>query len=285
MILSLGQPTTLPDHLAANPFYRLIVKFSRYKTGSLEILFAIEAALLRYTWVGLFAMFALVLPNLEEITGAAPLVRLATIVYPSFFIWSITRIAGVELLQLILEGHWTYEVLTTPLDNRDLKHGFITPVWIIVRRYGLISFFSLALYCLETSVFVLDENGRLILNDFIARVWFTEVFFFGAVAWIVFVYLARLFGEARLRNGLLKGLSTVALIVGYCLLLIRYPHAIADGRVLWGLTALSALLLAASVGLHRLLSRSFRRYLHGQLGIDLLIFDNVDLHATAWNEK
>jgi hypothetical protein len=287
--MSLGQLTSLPASLAANPFHRLIVKFSRAKSGSYETMFTIETFLLRYSWAGLLLLFALVLPPLEEVDYVSTLVRLSTMVYPFFFIWSLTRVAGVELMQLVLEGHWTGEILASPVSDRDLTVGFIAPLGLIIRQYLLISIFSLTLFGLETQVIVRDENGRLLMGHFIRYTIFYYDLFFSSVAWITFIYLGRLLAEVRLRNGLIKGLATlvlllggIALFAGYVLLFWRYSDQLTRLRVLVGLALLTGGLSGAAYLFYRRLARNFRQYLYGQLDIDLLIFDDADPHASAW---
>jgi len=250
-MFSLGQLTHLPESIAANPFHRPIVKFSRYKTGSFELLFAIETFLLRYSWAGLLLLLLLVLPPLEEVDVVSTLVRLATMVYPALFVWSLTRISGVELMQLVLEGRWTAELLAAPLSDRDLTLGFVTPVWLVVRQYLLISVFSLILNSLETHVIVRIDD-HLYLDELYNSMAIDLSLFFNVVAWIVFVYLARLLLETRLRNGLLKGLFTlllfgggVGLFAGYCVLFFRYPALLSSRGVLAGIDLLSAGLLGA----------------------------------------
>src|SRR5262245_197056 len=137
--MALGQLTHLPHEIAENPFYRLLVRFSRYKAGSFERLFQIESLLLRYALLGLIVLIALVWPPLEEVDYISTLVRFCTLVYPLFFIWSLTRLAGVELMQLVLEGQWTADLLATPMRNRELTIGFATPLWLTVRQYSLIT--------------------------------------------------------------------------------------------------------------------------------------------------
>jgi hypothetical protein len=287
--MPLGQLTHLPDQVAANPFHPLVVKFSRYKTGSFEILFTLETHLLKYSWIGLLALCALVLPPLEEVDVVSTLVRVLTILYPCFFIWSLTRLAGVELLQLMIEGRWTGELLASPLTDRDLTVGLITPLWVIVRQYLLISIFSLALYGLETTAIVVDPQDGLLLDNLIRSTAFYYCLFFSSVTWTVFVYLGRLFAEVRLRNGLLKGLATLFLLcggclilAGYCLLFFRYPLHMTDTPVLMALTFLIMGLIAGAAWMHRKLARNFRRYLRGQLDLDVLIYDRADPHVTAW---
>lgn len=290
-MLPLGQLTHLPAVIADNPFHRMIVKFSRYKTGSFEILFTIESRLLRHAWLGLILLFALVLPPLEEADyGIATVVRLSTLVYPLFFIWSLTRISGVELMQLVLEGHWTTELLASPLSNRDLMRGFVDPVRLVIRQYLLISIFSLTLYGLETNVIVVDDSGEFYLQDLIRSTLFNYGLFASTIAWIVFVYMARLLAEVRLRNGLIKGLATIALLsmgvlifAGYCLLFFRYPAQIGSRAVLAGVAGLIVALGGGAWVIDRLLAHHFRHYLSGQLDIDLMIFDETDPRASAWH--
>lgn len=287
-MLSMGQLTHLPENLAANPFHRLLVKFSRYKTGSFEFLFSMEAFLLRYSWLGLMILLGLVIPPLEEVDYLSTAIRVLTLFYPAMFMWSLTRISGVEMIQLMIEGRWTDEILASPLESHDLMHGFVTPIWIVVRQYGLISFFSLVLYELEVHVIV-RINGRLYLEDLFQSGIVDFSLFFSAVTWIIFIYLARLLIEVRLRNGLIKGLFTVTLItigvvlfILYSILLFMYPAMLLDWRVLLSVNAMSALFLAVAVYSHLRLRRYFRRYLCGQLDIDFLIFDRNDPHASAW---
>lgn len=287
---TMGQLTYLPQHLADNPFHPLLVKFSRVKMGSWESLFNAERYLLRYSWLGLLALFALVLPNLEEVDYLSTAIRLATLLYPCFFIWSLTRLAGVELMQLVLEGHWTGEVLATPVTNRDLLDGFVSPIWLTVRQYLLISFFSLVLYGLERNV-ILVVDDEILYGDCLRHTIFYIESFMIAVAWIIFIYLARLLAEVRLRNGLIKGLSTVALfgvgcalIFGYCLFFFRYSRHMTDTVILIAMGAIIVSLMALSIAIHACLARRFRQYLAGQLDIDLLIYDDTDPHATAWTK-
>ena len=289
-MLSLGQLTHLPESIAANPFHRLIVKFSRYKSGSFEVLFTIEAVILRYAWVGLLVLLGLVIPPLEEVDYLSTAVRLSTLIYPAFFVWSLSRVSGVELIQLMLEGRWTAEILASPMDDGDFKRGFITPVLMVVRQYLLISVFSLALYELEAHIIVriddtlyLEDLWRGLASDFSV--------FANVVAWIVFLYLARLLLEMRLRNGLIKGLFTLMLILGgaglfvaYAVLIFFQTEHLADPAVLAAIGALTALMIAGAAGCHMLLRRNFRRYLSGQLDIDPLIFDRTDPHASAWEK-
>lgn len=287
-MLPLGQLTHLPEQFARNPFHPLLVKFSRSKIGSSEILFTAEAILLRYSWAWLLLMFALVLPPLEEYSGAATLVRLSTLIYPCFFIWSLTRLSGVELLQLVLEGRWTAEVLAAPLSDSELAAGFVTPVWVVIRQYLLITIFSLALYGLETRVIVFDE-GSVILEDYLRWTFFNYCLIFNAAAWIVFVYIARVYAEIRLRNSLLKGLATLSMLLGgavilggYLLLFLRWKEAMTANGTLAILALLTAgLLIASGIGQIKL-QRHFRGYLVSQLDIDPIIFDELDPRASAW---
>lgn len=287
-MLSMGQLTHLPESLAANPFHRLLVKFSRYKTGSFEFLFSLEAVLLRFSWLGLAILLALVLPPLEEVDYLSTAIRILTLLYPAMFMWSLTRISGVEMIQLMLEGHWTDEILASPMESRDLMLGFITPIWIVLRQYILISVFSLLLYELEVHVIV-RINGVLYLEELIRSTIVDFSLFFSAVTWIIFIYLVRLLLEVRLRNGLIKGLFTVTLItigvvlfIIYSILLFMYPGMLLDWRVLLAVNAMSALFIAFSIYSHIKLRRHFRRYLCGQLDLDMLIFDRNDPHASAW---
>jgi hypothetical protein len=268
----------------------LLVKFSRYKTGSNEILFSIESKLLQYSGLGLFIMCLLVLPNLEEVYVLSTLIRLMTLVYPFFFIWSLTRISGVELMQVVFEGRWTAELLSTPLTNRQFTDGFITPVWLVVRQYLLITIFSLALYTLERHVFiVLDDQG--VYENLISYGYFYCILFMNTISWIVFVYMARLFTEVRLRNGLIKGLATLflfmggtVLFLGYCTLFIRYPHKMNDTQVLVFISFATLFLIVGSGLLHIHLTRKFRHYLSGQLDIDLIVFDKLDPRVSEWTQ-
>lgn len=287
--MPLGQLRHLPRSIAENPFHPLIVRFSRFKLGSYEALFSIEERLVRYSWLGLFVLFALVLPPFEEIPVVSNLVRIATMVYPCFFIWSLTRLGGVELMQLILEGRWTAEVLTLPLTNRQFTHGFVTPIWIVFRQYLLISVFSLGLYSLETETIVYDEETGWLLDNLYPSLAFNFALLFSTIGWTMFTYLARLFVEVRLRNGLLKGLATLALFLGvgamfmtYLLLFIWFPRYIVDPWVLGALGAAAAALFAGCILIHLRLRNRFRRYLEGQLDLDMLIFDEHDPRATAW---
>ena len=168
--MALGQLTHLPEEMAANPFHPLLARFSRLKAGSFELLFQIESWLVRYSWLGLVVLAALVWMPLEEIDVVSTCVRLATLLYPCLFIWSLTRLSGVELMQLMLEGQWTADLLATPLDNRALTVGFASPIWITIRQYFLISLFSLVLYGLESYVIVYQEStGRWLGIDVLAR--------------------------------------------------------------------------------------------------------------------
>ncbi|MCL5270379.1 MAG: hypothetical protein M1457_07495 [bacterium] len=287
---STAQTPPLRDDPAENPFHGLIDKFSRYKTGSFELLFTIEAVLLRYSGLALLLMFAMVLPRFEEVDYLSTFVRLSTMVYPCFFVWSLTRISGVELMQLVLEGHWTGEVLASTLSNRALKQGFVTPLWTTVRHYALISVFSLALYGMEAHVIIREEGlFRLSIEQIARYTLFYYALFFSVIAWIIFVYMGRLYGEVRLRNGLLKGLATLglllgglALFIGYCVLFYAYGDWITRGRVIAGLAGLTVVFLAAAGWYDWKLTRNFRRYLGGQLGIDLLIHDELDPYGTTW---
>lgn len=287
-MFSMGQLTHLPESIAANPFHRPLVKFSRYKTGSYEAIFAAESFLLRYSWAGLLVLLGLVLPPLEEVDVVSTLVRLCTMVYPALFVWSLTRISGVELMQLVLEGRWTAELLAAPLSDRELMLGFVAPVWLVVRQYLLITVFSLVLSSLETNPIVRIDD-HLYLDDVYRSLAVNLSLFFSVVAWIIFIYLARLLLETRLRNGLLKGLFTlllfgggVGLMAAYSLLFFRYPALLASYRVLATIDLLSAGLLGGAVAFHGVMRRNFRRFLGGQLDLDPLIFDAVDPHASEW---
>lgn len=289
-MLSLGQLKHLPPSLAASPFHPLIAKFSRYKTGSFEALFTAEAFLLRYSWLGLIILMALVLPPLEEVDVLSTIIRLSTLLYPALFIWSLTRISGVELMQLMLEGRWIAEILASPQKNRDLTLGFVTPIWLVVRQYFLITLFSLALYDLETHVIVRIE-GHIYWDDILRALLVNVIFFFSAVSWIVFIYMSRLLLEVRLRNGLLKGLFTLALIlsgaalfIAYGILFFFYPEHLDDPRVLAFFGILMAAMAAASLLFHWLLRQNFRYWLAGQLDLDPLIYDVIDPHASAWEK-
>jgi hypothetical protein len=290
--MALGQLTHLPEELAANPFHPLLARFSRLKAGSWERMFQIEAVMVRWSWLALLALLVLVYLPLEEIDAVSTLVRLATLAYPCFFIWSLTRLSGAELMQLVLEGQWTADLLATPMTERELTVGLASPIWITVRQYFLITFFSLVLYGLETGVFVYDRTADEYLIDDLVRntVFHCEVFFCGA-AWILFLYTARLFGEVRLRNGLLKGLVTLALLMGgvallavFLLLFTIYSYRMTDNRVLWGLGTIAVGLTIGAAWMHWKLSRNFRRYLSGQLDIDVLIYDVVDPQASGWQK-
>jgi hypothetical protein len=288
--MPLGQLTHLPDEMAANPFHPLLARFSRLKAGSWEPLFQAEAWLVRWSWLTLLALMGLVAARLEEVDVVSTVVRLATLVYPCFFIWSLTRLAGVELMQLVLEGQWTADLLATPLTDRELTVGFASPIWLTVRQYFLITFFSLTLYGLETGIFVHDTTtGEWLLDDLVRHTLFQYGMFFSGAGWIVFLYMARLFGEVRLRNGLLKGLTTMLLLMGgvallavFMLLFTIYSYRMTDTRVLVGLLAIAAGLMLSAAWLYRLLARGFRRYLTGQLDIDVLIYDVVDPQASGW---
>lgn len=290
MLMPLGQLTSLPPRLAENPFYQLQVQFARYKMGSFELLFEIESFLIRYSWLALLLLFALVLPPLEEVDVISTIVRLSTLIYPFFFIWSITRLSGVELMQLVLEGQWTTEVLASSAESPDLATGFIDPLWMVVRQYWLITTFSLILYSIESHVFVRDEFGRLILDDLVADTLFYLVMYFNVIAWIVFVYLARLYTEVRLRNGLIKGLATLIILLGgllifagYCLLFLRFGYLANDPPMIAFIFVLSMALVALSYGLNQKMARNFRNYLLGQMDIDVMIYDDVDPQASAWS--
>lgn len=288
-MLNMGQLTHLPPSLARNPFHPLLMKFSRYKFGSYEELFTLERWLLRYSWAALLLLFALVLPPLEQYWGISTVVRLSTLVYPCFLLWSLTRLAGVELMQLLLEGHWTPETLALPLDNRAWMDGFVTPVWVVLRQYFLITVFSLALYGLETRVFTVDRH--FYWSDYLQYAGFIIVMFFNAVAWIVFMYLARLYTEIRIRNGLIKGLATLLLFCGggvifcgYLGLFLHFAFWLASRRVIFGIGLIDLGLLAFSWFTHGKLLAHFRDYLASQLDIDILIYDDLDAHASAWTE-
>ena len=288
--MALGQLTHLPEEMAFSPFHPLLARFSRLKAGSWEGLFQAESLLLRYSWLGLLALIGLVWLPLEEVDYVSTAVRLTTLVYPCFFIWSLTRLAGVELMQMILEGQWTADLLATSLDNRELTVGFSSPIWLTVRQYFLITLFSLTLYGLETHVVVYDEATQSwFFGDLARDTIFDYGLFYTGAAWIVFLYMARLYTEVRLRNGLLKGLSTLALLLGgvmlaavFVLLFTLYSDHMTETRVLAGLGVTVAALIGGAAGLHWRLARSFRRCLVGQLDIDVLIFDAIDPHASAW---
>lgn len=289
-MISIGPFTYLPPALADNPFYPLILKFSRYKTGSFESLFTLEVFLVRYAWIGLCVMFALVLPPLEEVDYLSTLVRLSTLVYPFFFIWSLTRLAGVELMQLVLEGRWTGQLLASSVTNDDLRVGFIFPLWLTLRQYFLITSASLLFYGLETHVLVTDADLPLLgLEPLLRDTGFVFGLFFTVIGWIVFVYMIRLFAEVRLRNGLLKGLVAVALLFGgfllillFGLLFLRYPHLTDDLKTIGTLAVFTVTLIALSGLCYWKLTSGFRRYLSGQLDIDVIIYDDIDPHATQW---
>jgi hypothetical protein len=292
--MALGQLTHLPASVADNPFHPFFMQFSRYKAASFELLFTLEAIFLRYSWIGLIVLCALVFSPLEETPLVAQAVRFLTILYPCFFIWSLTRLAGVELLQLVLDGHWTPELLATPMSNRIYAHGFILPVGLVVRQYLLISLFSLFLYGFEA-------NGHLIVYDAEGDKWYYEQFirltlfnfglFFGSVAWTILVYLGRMYAEIRLRNGLLKGLATVMLFslgallfVLYCALFFRYPALTTTTPVLAMLGLMTGAFVVGSLVLYTRLRRYFRHYLTGQLDLDVLVYDQLDPHTSAWQE-
>ena len=286
-MLTLGQLSYLPSYLASNPFHPLLVKFSRYKFGSFEILFTLEKYLLRYTWLALLILFALVLPPLEEYWGISTVVRLSTLLYPCFFIWSLTRLAGVELIQLMLEGHWTAETLALPLSNRDWLNGFVTPLWVVFRQYFLITVFSLALYGIESRTFHVDNE--FYWADYLQYIGFMIMMFFNAALWIAFVYLGRLYTEIRLRNGLLKGLATLFLFFGggliacgYLILFYHFAFWLTSKRVLFMIGVLNFILLSLAVAIHGKLQAHFRDYLCTQLDLDMVIYDDADPHTTAW---
>ncbi|MEN6624645.1 MAG: hypothetical protein ABFD69_00300 [Candidatus Sumerlaeia bacterium] len=286
--MPLGQLTSLPRPLAVNPFYPLMVRFARVKMGSAETLFTLENWLLRYSWAAFFILCVMVWLPLEEIDYVSTAVRLLTLLYPFFFIWSLTRLAGVELMQLLLEAHWTSEVLASPLTDRDLTNGFVMPVWVVVRQYCLMAFFSLILYTLEQHVFVKIDD-EWIVGDLARNAVFYEALFFSTIAWLVFLYISRLWIEVRLRSGLLKGLSTLALLIagsvlflGYLGLFFIWQKHVTSTPVLVGFAVLAAVLIAAALGLNMKLGRHFRSYLLGQLDIDPLVYDQIDPRATAW---
>lgn len=288
-MLSLGHYQHLPEFLAKNPFHSLVVRFSRFKNFSWEFLFHVEAVLMRYSGISLLVMFALVLPRFEEINTIGPTIRHLMLVYPIFFIWSLTRISGVELMQVILEGRWTAEIVSTPITNLELKEGFVSPVWLVMRQYMLISIFSLALYTLETNSHLLIPDDDQLKYMVIAMGIFNEAIFFNAIAWILFIYMARLYTEVRFRNGLIKGLITLALmlggillVAGYGLLFYRYGHRLTDWRVLGIMCGLTGVLTAGAFYFHVKLARHFRGYLLTQLDIDLLVFDRRDPRTSAW---
>jgi hypothetical protein len=292
--MALGQLTHLPASVADNPFHPFFTQFSRYKAASFEVLFTLEALLLRYSWVGLIVLLLLVVAPLDEVPIAAGLVRLATVLYPCFFIWSLTRLAGVELLQLVLDGHWTPELLATPISNREYAHGFILPVGLVVRQYLLISIFSLFLYGFEANGNLImqdDDDGSWYYGEFVRLTLFNFGLFFGSVTWTIFVYLGRMYAEIRLRNGLLKGLATVSLFaigallfIAYCSLFFFYPGLTTSTPVLAALALMTASLVGFSMLLYSRLRRYFRDYLTGQLDLDVLIYDQLDPHTSAWQE-
>ena len=289
--MALGQLHRLPPELANNPFYPFLVKFSRLKMGSGEWMFTAEQFLLRYAWFALLILFVLVLPPLEEVDVISTVVRLSTLLYPCFFVWSLTRLSGVELMQCVLEGQWTNELLATPVDDEDLIHGFLTPLWLIIRQYALISIFSLFLYTLEAHFHVIIVDGVIFFWEVVRLMTLYYGLFFGAIAWIVFVYIVRLFMEVRLRSDLLKGIGTLFLLMGgflifvaYFLLFIFYPTHTTDTPVLAVLVALVVALALTGAWCYRRLCKNFRRYLTGQMDIDLLIFDEIDPDATGWTE-
>jgi hypothetical protein len=292
--MALGQLTHLPAEMAANPFHPLFARFSRLKAGSYEALFRVEALLVRYSWLGVAILAALVWMPLEQVDYVSTVVRLSTLIYPCFFIWSLTRLSGVELLQLMLEGQWTADLLATPMGDRELTVGLASPIWLTLRQYFLSSLLSIVLYGLETQPVVYDPIGHAWLVDALIRnTLFNIGLFFSTVAWIVFLYVARLWVEARLRNGLLKGLATMALLAGGALFMVvivllftRYAGHRNDAVVIAGLCLVAVGLFGCAAATHRLLARNFRRYLAGQLEIDLLINDAGagDPSAGAWEE-
>lgn len=282
----LGQLTYLPKPLAANPFYPLMVRFARIKMGSIELLFTIESRLVRYSWLSLLILFALVLPRFEEVDYLSTAIRMLTLVYPFFFIWSLTRLGGIELMQLVLEAHWTSEVLASPVTNRDLSNGFVLPLWLVVRQYFLMTFFSLILYAFEAVVFLPG-----LYEDLVRYAIFLEVMFFSTIAWLVFLYIGRLWIEVRLRSGLLKGLSVLGLLLigsamflSYLGLFILWPNRLTATPTLIALGAVTLFFSLASIWFNVKLNRHFRAYLLGQLDIDPLVYDQIDPRATAWNQ-
>lgn len=286
----LGQLTALPKPLAANPFYPLMVRFARIKMGSIEVLFTIESRLVRYSWLSLLILFALVLPRFEEVDYLSTAIRMLTLVYPFFFIWSLTRLSGIELMQLLLEAHWTAEVLASPVTNRDLMNGFVLPLWLVVRQYFLITFFSLILYALEADVIVRASDGTWFYEDCLRHAIFYEVMFFSTIAWLVFLYVGRLWIEVRLRSGLLKGLSVLGLLMigsamflAYLGLFFLWKNRLTATPTLIAIGALTLAFALASAWFNAKLGRHFRPYLLGQLDIDPLIYDQIDPRATAWN--
>ena len=287
--MPLGQLNHLPPSVASNPFYQLQTKFSRLKAGSFETLFTLESWLVRYAWLGLMVLFALVLPPFEEVDYLSTLIRMLTLVYPFFLIWSITRLAGVELMQLIIEGRWTGELLAAPVGSRDYAAGLVQPVWLVIRQYGLMTIFSLTLYALETQVVARDTAGELLYGDLVRVALFNLGLIFSTVAWILFLYIHRLWAEVRLRSGLIKGLFTLfmllgggAVFAGYLALFLRYPNHLTDTSVLLLLGGLTAVLSLISAISYRRLATHFRRYLAGQLDVDPLIFDIEDPQASGW---
>jgi hypothetical protein len=295
-MFNLGQLTHLPPYLASNPFHPLLVKFSRTKFGSYESLFLLEKYLIRYSWLALLVLFALVLPPLEEYWGISTMVRLSTLLFPCFFLWSLTRLAGVELMQLVLEGHWTAEFLALPLSNRAWIDGFVTPLWVVFRQYALITMFSLALYGLETQTVMINlslpgqpAEYEYFWGDYLRVTGFLAVTFFTAALWIAFVYLARLYTEIRLRNGLLKGLATLFLFMAggllftlYLVIFLRYRHWMDSNLILIALGGLALLLLLGAIYIHRKLLAHFRDYLATQIDLDMVIYDDGDPHTSAW---
>lgn len=288
----LGQLTYLPKPLAVNPFYPLMVRFARIKAGSLEILFTIESRLVRYSWLSLLILFALVMPRFEEIDYVSTAIRMLTLVYPFFFIWSLTRLGGIELMQLLLEAHWTSEVLASPVTNRDLSNGFVLPLWLVVRQYFLITFFSLILYALEADVIVRAKDGMWLYEDFLRHAIFYEIMFFSTIAWLVFLYIGRLWIEVRLRSGLLKGLSVLgmlligsAMFLAYLGLFFLWSKRLTQTPTLVAIGTLTLIFSLASILFNIKLDRYFRDYLLGQVDIDPLVYDQIDPRATAWNEN
>ena len=285
--MALGQLQRLPPELASNPFYPLLVKFSRLKMGSLEWLFTVEGFLLRHAWVALFILFALVLPPLEEVDLLSTLVRLTTLIYPCFFIWSLTRLSGVELIQCMIEGQWLADLLAAPIDNDDLIHGFATPLWIIIRQYALMSVFSLVLYALETRVVVVE--GQFFVWELARPLILYLGVFFSAVAWIACVYMARLTIEARVRGGLLKGIATLCFLLTGMLILASYggvfifhPTQLSRPPMLIVPSLLTALLALVALWLYSLLRRNFRGYLAAQLEFKWTIADHAG--PSPWKE-
>lgn len=288
----LGQLTCLPKPLAANPFYPLMVRFARIKAGSFEAFFTIERWLVRYSWLSLLVLCVLVYEPLEMVDYVSTAIRLLTLVYPFFFIWSLTRLGGIELMQLVLEAHWTSEVLASPLTNRNLTDGFVLPLWLVVRQYFLMTFFSLILYALEAHVIERAGDGTWLYEDCLRYTIFYEVMFFSTIAWLVFLYLGRLWIEVRLRSGLLKGLSVLGLLLigsamflAYLGLFFLWSDRLTHTATLVTLGALTLAFSLAALWFNVKLARHFREYLLGQLDIDPLVYDQIDPRATAWNEN